>query len=65
MKVRFMGVNDELEMVSNFFEAIKQDPRIRKLTVSAPYPNRGNSNESRVYVDIELKDVKTFDLVKR
>lgn len=65
MKVRFMGVNDELEMVSNFFEAIKQDPRIRKLTVSTPYPNRGNSNESRVYVDIELKDVKTFDLVKR
>jgi len=65
MKIRFMGINDELEIVTKFFEAIKQDPKIRKLTVSAPYPNRGNSNESRVYVDIELKDVKTFDLVKR
>lgn len=65
MKIRFMGVNDELEIVTNFFEAIKQDPRIRKLTVSAPYPNRGNSNESRVYVDIELHDAKSFELVKR
>lgn len=65
MKIRFMGINDELEIVTKFFEAIKQDPKIRKLTVSAPYPNRGNSNESRVYVDIELHDPKSFELIKR
>ena len=65
MKVRFMGVNDELGIVTKFFEAIKHDPKIKKLTVSDPYPNRGNSNESRVYVDIELHDPKSFELIKR
>lgn len=65
MKIRFMGVNDELKIVTNFFEEIKHDSKIKKLTVSTPYPNRGNSNESRVYVDIELHDEKSFELVKR
>ena len=58
MKLRVMGINEDLIRFSNLLTELEKIGIIQIVSSSRPYPNR-NSIESRGYVEINiLKDLK-------
>lgn len=58
MKLRVMGINEDLIKFSNLLTELEKIGIIQIVSSSRPYPNR-NSIESRGYVEINiLKDLK-------
>lgn len=52
MKIRLMGTKQECEIMAEFFrQNLVTD---RAYSVSGLYPNRGNTNMYRLYVDIDV-----------
>lgn len=56
MKIRIWGTKDECAQAQSFYNLLGQDPAVKFCTVSRMYPNRGSTNQFRVYVEIEYKD---------
>ena len=56
MKIRVTGTSEEWAAAQAFYRELGKDPDVKYCTVSKPYPNRGDVNQYRVYVDIEYKD---------
>ena len=56
MKIRLMGTQEELNA---FQQAIKQIPGISILNQSKEYPNRGASQERRIYIECNLNTIYT------
>jgi hypothetical protein len=63
MKIRLMGLKDELDVAVNYYEGLKKELYIKGIMISLFYNNRG-SNCYRVYVDIEYYD-SYLDLMKK
>ena len=49
MRIRLMGTLDEVQAVQ---QALSTTPGLQVVDTSAPYPNRGDSHQVRVYLDI-------------
>lgn len=56
MKIRLMGVSEELD---KFVKCVKAIPGIDIVNISNEYPNRGISKEYRVYIECKLDTVYT------
>ena len=56
MKIRIMGTSEECELAQGFYRELSKDPAVKSSSVSNLYPNRGSTNQYRVYVEIEYKD---------
>ncbi len=62
MKIRIMGTDKELE---DFKSVVKKIPEINIISISAPYANRGYSQEKRIYIDCIFNTIwKDAELVK-
>ena len=53
VKVRLHGLIDE---ISELIDYLKSRPDVQVLCASAPYPDMGNSQYGRVYLDVEIKE---------
>lgn len=51
VKVRLHGTPEE---VKKFAEWLEKQPRLRVLSVSDSYPDRGKSQYNRVYIDVAM-----------
>ena len=51
VKVRLHGTAEEIKVMS---ELLQRQPRLRVLSVSENYPDRGKSIYARVYMDVEM-----------
>ena len=56
MKIRILGTSEECATAQRFYKELSKDDSVKFCTVSRPYPNRGSTNQYRVYVEIEYKD---------
>lgn len=56
MKIRVMGTSAECAAAQEYYREIGQDPDVKYCSVSKPYPNRGDVNQYRVYINIDYKD---------
>lgn len=54
VKIRIQGTSEENQQAQKFFEACERRGEIKILSVSDPYPNRGNSKYERVYAEIDI-----------
>ena len=54
MKLRLMGTSSDNE---HFISKMKNMPWIDIITISKDYPNRGNSKELRVYIELKMNTV--------
>lgn len=52
VKLRLWGTPEEIKALAEFIESC---PRLRVLSRSEGYPDRGKSVYERVYIDVELK----------
>lgn len=51
MKIWVMGTKAECEAARAFYASL--EPRLKSLTISRLYPNRGSSTVFRLYIDME------------
>ncbi len=51
MKIRIMGTMAECEAARAFYASL--EPRLKSLTISRLYPNRGSNTIFRLYIDME------------
>ena len=56
MKIRIWGTSEECAQARSFYNELGKDPAVKFCTVSRAYPNRGSTNQYRVYVEIEYRD---------
>lgn len=56
MKIRIWGTSEECAAAQRFYKELGRDPYVKSCSVSRLYPNRGSTNQYRVYVEIEYKD---------
>lgn len=54
VKIRLQGTREELTRAQDFLEACELRSELAILSVSDPYPNRGNSMYERVYAEVEI-----------
>lgn len=57
MKLRIMGVEEDLIAFSNLLRELQNNGKIQLISASKPYPNR-NSIEMRGYSEIKILDEK-------
>ena len=58
MKIRVMGTREECEQAQCFYRQLAKGENIVSSSVSGLYPNRGSTNQYRVYVEIVCKSEK-------
>lgn len=56
MKIRITGRKEELELAEKYYLNLMNESYVKSLTISNFYPNRGSTNQYRLYVDIEYYD---------
>lgn len=58
MKIRVMGTREECEQAQRFYRILAKGENVISSSVSGLYPNRGSTNQYRVYVEIVCKSEK-------
>lgn len=58
MKIRVMGTREECEQAQHFYTQLSKGDNVISSSVSGLYPNRGSTNQYRVYVEILCKSEK-------
>ena len=58
MKIRVMGTLEECEQAQRFYTMLARGENILSSSVSGLYPNRGSTNQYRVYIEIVCKSEK-------
>lgn len=58
MKLRVMGTVDECTQAQRFYTMLGKSENIAYVSVSGLYPNRGSTNQYRVYIEIVCKSEK-------
>lgn len=61
MKIRIMGTQEVLAAAEHYYRGLEQEPNVKYVSVSRPYPNRGSNTLFRLYVDIEYKDLEVVE----
>lgn len=62
VKVRLWGTVEEMQPL---IEYLKRQPRLRVMSVSGSCKDRGESEYSRIYIEVEmLSDVQAFERLK-
>lgn len=58
MKLRVMGTAEECKQAQCFYTALGKSDNVISSSVSGLYPNRGSTNQYRVYIEIVCKSEK-------
>ncbi|MDE7107176.1 MAG: hypothetical protein K2O39_02515 [Clostridiales bacterium] len=58
MKIRVMGTREECEQAQRFYTQLSKGDNVLSSSVSELYPNRGSTNQFRVYIEIVCKSEK-------
>lgn len=59
MKIRVMGTREECEQARRFYSHLADGENTEFASVSGLYPNRGSTNQYRVYIEIVCKSEKS------
>ena len=58
MKIRVMGTREECEQAQRFYTQLSKGDNVISSSVSGLYPNRGSTNQYRVYIEIVCRSEK-------
>ncbi len=53
MKIRIMGTQEECNIAKSYYQTLSNDENVKNISISNLYPNRGSSNQYRLYVEID------------
>ncbi len=56
MKIRVMGTREECNQAVSYYKALANDSNVKNVSISNLYPNRGSSNQFRLYVEIDYQE---------
>ncbi len=57
MNIRITGTEEELEVAKDYYQSLSKEDYVKAITISDFYPNRNSSNQYRLYIDIEYKNL--------